>query len=700
MKPSFSFRLISCLVVLTAGSAAANAAPEMELDRLVPVAPTEHIPATDFLRPSIMGTPDINDTGTHVAALVNSMDGASRLMIVDRETNKSSFIGGSDGTTVYAFTWLDGEHIAYNIASLQGIELGLMVANVKDLAGAYPLFQYTSAQIVGVPQANPMKPLVWLSANGDDTAARLVELDAAKNGGDFIDVTGDAEALQAALEVVSQRNEAQILRVIPRPEEGYQLGYLCGGKGNPAFAFTQVGDGAVLWMWNGQGWDRSVVDPTKLNIVEPGDKAGELLVVVPARDGKPNSVHFFDAKTAKQGELVFQDLEYDFNGSFYRDPASRVLVGSFYDRNGPTTRWFDETYQKLQGVFNGYFPGKVVRLLDGDVRGGVFLVALFSDRDPISYYTLDLEKRTVSKLQNGQPWIDPERMQKTNILKYTTGDGFKLDAYVTLPAGTTKENPAPLLVLPHGGPWARSSWGFQGETQYFVSRGYAVIQPNYRGSTGYDWMFTQADRVDFQKMSDDVSRAVKTVLKTGMIDAKKVAIVGGGFGGYLVLNGLLTDPDLYRCGISHSGIYDWSWLANELGVDRNFHPTYGPLMALLGDPGTQAAKFEAISPARQVARLKRPIMVARERDATGLTRSQSVRLVNGLKTVEANYKELLIDGSMDLLVNQVKLFNEMDAYLAQQLGLPARPKPTMAAPATAAPEAASDDAPAVEFKLN
>ena len=700
MKPSFSFRLIGCVVALTTGIAAANAAPEMELDRLVPVAPTEQIPATDFLRPSIMGTPDINDTGTHVAALVNSLDGASRLMIVDRETNKSSFIGGSDGTTVYAFTWLDGEHIAYNIASLQGIELGLMVANVKDLAGAYPIFQYTSAQIVGVPQANPMKPLVWLSANGDDTVARLVELDAAKNSGDFIDVTGDAEALQAALEVVSQRNEAQILRVIQRPEEGYQLGYLCGGQGNPAFAFTQVNDGAVLWMWNGQGWERSGVDPTKLNIVEPGDKAAELLVVAPAKDGKPNAVHFFDVKTAQQGELVFQDLEYDFNGSFYRDPASRVLVGAFYDRNGPTTRWFDETYQKLQGVFNGYFPGKVVRLLDGDVRGSVFLVALFSDRDPISYYTLDLEKRTVSKLQNGQPWIDPERMQKTNILKYTTGDGMKLDAYVTLPAGTTKENPAPLLVLPHGGPWARSSWGFQGEVQFFVSRGYAVIQPNYRGSTGYDWMFTQADRVDFLKMSDDVSRAVKTVLKTGMINPKKVAIVGGGFGGYLVLNGLLTDPDLYSCGVSHSGIYDWSWLANELGVDRNLHPTYGPLMTLLGDPGTQAAKFEAISPARQVARLKRPIMVARERDATGLTRSQSVRLVNGLKTVEANYKELLIDGSMDLLVNQVGLFNEMDAYLAQQLGLPARPKPMMAAPATAAPAAATDDAPAVEFKLN
>jgi pimeloyl-ACP methyl ester carboxylesterase len=700
MKPSFFSRLISSVVVLTAVHTTTNAASEMDLDRLTPVAADELIPATDFLRRSIIVDPALNDTGTHVAALINSLDGASRLMIVDRETNKSSFIGGSDGTTVYSFTWLDGQHIAYNIASLQGIELGMMVANLADLGGAYPVFQYTSAQIIGVPKDSPMKPIVWLSANGDDTEARLIQIDAAKNAGNYVDVSGDPEALEAALVEVRARNEAQIVRVFPRPEEGYQLGYLAAGDGTPAYGFTQIEGGALLWIWNGTAWDRSPVDPSNLTILEPGEKAGELLVMNAASDGKPNAVHFYDAYTATMGELVFQDLEYDFNGSFYRDPSSRALVGAFYDRNGPSSRWFEDTYKKLQDVFNDYFPGKVVRLLDSDTSGGVFLVALFSDRDPLTYYTLDLVKRTVTKLQNGQPWLDADRMQGTSIVKYTTAEGLKLDAYVTLPAGTTKDNPAPLLVLPHGGPWARSSWGFQGETQFFVSRGYAVFQPNYRSSTGYDWMFTEADRVDFLKMSDDVTRAVKTVLRTGMIDADRVAIVGSGFSGYLVLNGLITEPDLYRCGVAHAGVYDWSWLANELGVDRNRHPVFGPLMTLLGDPGTQAAKFEALSPAREVARIKDPILVSRERDATGVERSQTVRLVNGLKTVGAPHKELFIEGSMAQLENQVRLFNEMDAFLAEHLGMPARPAPTYTTPAEATPAAPTDEAPAVEFKLN
>ena len=365
-------------------------------------------------------------------------------------------------------------------------------------------------------------------------------------------------------------------------------------------------------------------------------------------------------------------------------------MGAFFDRNGPTTRWFDETYQKLQGVFNGYFPGKVVRLLDGNITGSVFLVAMFSDRDPLGYYTLDLEKRTVSKLQSGQPWIDPTRTQGMQVLKYTTSDGHKLDAYVMIPPGTSKTNKAPLVVLPHGGPWTRSSWGYQGEAQFFASRGYAVIQTNYRGSVGYDWKFTDDERVDFLQMSDDVTQSVKTLLKTDMIDPKRVAIVGGGFGGYLVLQGLIDNPNLYSCGFSHSGIYDWSWLANELGVDRNFHQEFGPIMSILGDPGRDSAKFDALSPAREVARLKTPIMVARERDTYGVMRSQTVRLVNGLKTVGADFKELLIDGSMAQLDNQVKLFQEIETYLASKLGAPKPP--------TGNAEAA-DEEPAVQFKL-
>src|SRR5690606_23530181 len=104
-------------------------------------------------------------------------------------------------------------------------------------------------------------------------------------------------------------------------------------------------------------------------------------------------------------------------------------------------------------------------------------------------------------------------------------------------------NPPPLVVLPHGGPWVRDTWGFNGEVQFLASRGYAVLQPNYRGSSGFDWMFPEEDRFEFRKMHDDVTDATKTVVASGYVDADRVAIMGGSFGAYLALSGVVHEPE-------------------------------------------------------------------------------------------------------------------------------------------------------------
>jgi dipeptidyl aminopeptidase/acylaminoacyl peptidase len=364
---------------------------------------------------------------------------------------------------------------------------------------------------------------------------------------------------------------------------------------------------------------------------------------------------------------VLRDNDYDFAGSFYRDPASRALVGVTYGRDGPTTRWFDDTYRDLQKVLNGYFPGKIVQLLDGSTDGGTMLVGVNSDRDPTTYYTLNLSDRTIGRLQSELPWINPELMQPMSIFKYRTADGKRLDAYVTLPRGASTDNPAPLVVLPHGGPWIRNSWGFHGEVQFLASRGFAVLQPNYRGSTGYDWMFTDYDRVDFLGMHDDVTRATKALLKTGMVDANRVAIVGGGFGGYLAVTGLVDEPGLYRCGATYSGIFDWAQVAHVLGLEREQDPLYGELFQLLGDPAQDQAGFELISPIKRIGKLRDPLLVARERDAAELERVESDDLLAQLRNIGARHEEFLIEGSMAARENRVALFERIVAFLNANL---------------------------------
>src|SRR5690606_359801 len=181
-----------------------------------------------------------------------------------------------------------------------------------------------------------------------------------------------------------------------------------------------------------------------------------------------------------------------------------------------------------------------------------------SDRDPGAYQWVNLEKRQVGLIKQSRPWIDPERMRPMSTFTYKTRDGLKFDAYLTLPAGASKENPPPLIVLPHGGPWVRDSWGYDSQTQFLASRGYAVLQPNYRGSTGYSWMYPEDEEWAFEKMHEDVTDCVKLIARSGHVDAKRIAIMGGSFGGYLTLMGLSSEPDLYRCGITMAGVFDWA----------------------------------------------------------------------------------------------------------------------------------------------
>ena len=127
--------------------------------------------------------------------------------------------------------------------------------------------------------------------------------------------------------------------------------------------------------------------------------------------------------------------------------------------------------------------------IQGNDAQNIFLVATYSDRQPVRYSWVDLDKHTGGLIKDSMPWIDPKRMRPESAIKFKTRDGRELDAYLTLPAGASKKNPPPLVVVPHGGPWLRENWGFDREAQFLASRGYAVLKPNYRGSYGYDWMF-------------------------------------------------------------------------------------------------------------------------------------------------------------------------------------------------------------------
>ncbi len=616
------------------------------------------------MRSPLLRGPQLNDSGSHVAALYATSEASYQLVVREVSTGADFYLGGGGAAMVDEFQWLGDTHIAYNLINANGNDVGLMVADITNPAEAYPIYQYGSARIVVVPPGNPLQPLVWVSVGNAEGSPAVVELDAATNRGGFIEI--DPADEEAGLVAIAERHSDAILSVVPLPE-GTQLGYLSDGIGGLGYAYTAVENQVKLNVWSGKEWFPSPLGFENARMVDVGEEPGQVLMAIPSEEGKPNALRFVNSLTGELGDILLQDSNYDFNGSVFRDPSSNAVVGVFYDRTGPTAQWFDEGYRELQQSLNKYFPGRVVRLIDLSQDANVMLLGVTSDRDPVIYFTLDVTAKKLDVLSGERPWLPGARLSPTSILKYTTADGKKLDAYVTLPKGTSRENPAPLVVLPHGGPFARTTWGFDPEAQLLASRGYAVLQPNYRGSTGYDWMFTTRERGDVLMMHDDVTRAVRTVLKTGMIDPDRIGISGGGFGGYLAVTGLVEEPDLYRGGVTVSGVFDWQRLANQIGLGRENHPTYGPLFALLGDPGSEAAKYDAISSGRRVKQIKHPVLVVKEQAGRSPEAQESLELIDDLLSAGVPYEVHNIEATLLALETRVALFDRMLQFFDDNL---------------------------------
>lgn len=633
----------------------------------------------DFFRPEILRSPTLNPSGTHVAAIIAKGEDHTSLMVYDLKTKKIETLSTRGDSDVDGVAWLNENWLVYGVGIRKLGTIAQCAAEAGALNDSYPLLQGVASRIIAVPPNDRMHPLASIMAHTRITGKYgvVVTLNTKLRTGALLDVNGNGDLTGLQMDEAMEKNEHHILLRHPELEtpEGFDLYYLADKEGKLAFGVSSSTRGVLtLHRLARDKWEECPEDLDEIRIVDSGEKPGEIVVVGPRREGRPRALEFMNAADGTPGEVLLEDSAYDFGGWLYRDPVSRNIAGVVYDSVVPKVVWFSEAYRNLQKAVEKLFPGgdMVVRILGNDEAGkGVILVGTFSDRQPMTYHWVDLQNHSAGPIQNSRPWIDPKRMLPMGVIKYKTRDGRKLDAYVTLPAGASKQNPAPLVVLAHPGIWGRNAWGFDPEVQFFASRGYAVLQPNHRGSAGYTWMFPTEDEWALRKMHDDVTEATRTLIASGLVDRNRIAIIGTSDAGYLALSGAAYEPDLYRCAVGISPVCDWGKAIQENKYYQYSDPWYARTLRKLGDPTKEPEKFNELAPLRHAEQIRAAVLIVTGQYDPTYEAVEAKKLVSILRSnhIPADTMYFLdeADGVRHLR-RKVEMYSRIEAFLAENLG--------------------------------
>jgi dipeptidyl aminopeptidase/acylaminoacyl peptidase len=318
-----------------------------------------------------------------------------------------------------------------------------------------------------------------------------------------------------------------------------------------------------------------------------------------------------DIAHPEQTPKVLMSLDgYDFTGTLIPGAEGRLL-GIHYQTDAWATYWFDPRLKKIQADVDAAIPGLINFIQCGACSNlDHVLVTSWSDRQPPVYQVYDTKSAKLVKVGEARPWINAKAMAERSMEKFAARDGMTIPVYVTRPPGL--KGPAPMVVLVHGGPQLRGGdWAWDSQSQFLASRGYVVVEPEFRGGTGFGWKHFQAGWKQWGlAMQDDLADAARWAVGRGYGDANRVCIAGASYGGYATLMGLVRDPDLYRCGVEWAGVTDIDLMYSISWSDMSQEWKHYGMPLLIGDREKDAKQLVETSPLKQAARITRPVLMA------------------------------------------------------------------------------------------
>ncbi len=593
----------------------------------------------------------------------------------------------------------DGKWLSF-LAPVDGV-LNVWVGPIDDPAAAKPVTKEKDRPIGGYFWAYTNRHILYSQdVKGDENFhVWAVDLDS----GEIKDLTprGADEKVRAEIEGVSYKFPKEILVGLndrdPEYHDVWRMNIETGKKSlvqkNTEFEgfdidddyqirfaskFTEDGGNELLKPDGKGGWTDFLKIPqadTLTTAIEGFDKTGNVAYLIDSRNRDTGALATLDLKTGEE-KIIAEDPRADAGGIMLQPTENTLQAASFtYER----IHWdfFDPAvkadFKYLKTVADGDVT-VVSRTLDDKE----WIVAFLMDNGPVRYYHFDRAARKEKFLFTNRKDLEDWPLQKMHPVVIKARDGLNLVSYLTLPPdaqGASQdrpEKPVPLVLNVHGGPWARDSWGLDPESQLWANRGYAVLQVNYRGSTGFGKKFANAGEKQWAaKMHDDILDAADWAVAQKIADPKKIAIMGGSYGGYETLVGLTFTPDRFACGVDIVGP------SNLMTLLKSIPPYWGPALQMfkdrVGDPSTEAGKklLNERSPLTFADRIERPLLIGQGAHDPRVKQAEADQIVHAMqeKHIPVTYVLFPDEGhGFHRPENNIAFTAVTEAFLARNLG--------------------------------
>ena len=576
-------------------------AAQIDAPAVVTYKTAAEIPVEAFFRLPRYSQMAMSPDGKRLAALA-PIRGRDALALIDVEKRTSAVIAQFDKVDISDFVWLDDQRLFFRTADRQ-LETG-----TPQYLGFFAIdVDGTSLRNLS-PERKPFR--VFSPAkdgSGDLIIGKMVDsresesvlrLDTRTGRSKTLTFKNPGNAIGWALD----KNDAvrAALRLEPRESPDQPRRQTLWFRPTSDDDWQQIGESSD---------ERGGVRPLAFD----GDNQ---TLIVTSRGGKDRAALYrYDVAGRRLGDMLLDHPWLDLSGNLIRHPRSGAVLGVRYSDELPRTHWFQSRFADLQAAIDKALPDTVNTFNPGGDAAPYLLVFAQSATDAGTYYLFDAQKRSLERVGATREWLPPALMPERRYVPYKARDGMTIPAWLTVPRGVDTKN-LPLIVHIHGGPWVRSYGGIQWErwpsAQFFASRGYAVLEPEPRGSIGFGAKhYLSSFKQWGLSMQDDLTDGALHLAKEGIVDNGRMCLFGGSYGGYASLQGLVKEPDLWRCASSYVAVTDLELLQSVSWSDTARLSDYfeTDYKRRVGDRERDRAQFDATSPAKNADRIKAAVML-------------------------------------------------------------------------------------------